>query len=127
MTKVFNCERCQNRIISPLAYAKSKKPNQTPKIKFNNLTINKKCEVCEGEMILSGPFWISEIQDVDFMDSLLTELNEDYTYLKYKDRIVMLINTIKEELSLKQVIFSYDYSILARDIHLSSPKLSLIK
>lgn len=78
-------------------------------------------------MAMYGPFWIDDIYDNDFIDSLLCELQKDFIYLKYKERIEMTLACIKEELPLQKQIFSYDYSILSRDIRLSCPKLSLIK
>jgi len=124
---VFQCERCQNRIVTPLAFEQIKKGKNNPKIKFNNLTVNKACEVCEGEMSMYGPFWIDELYDTDFIESLLNELKGDFSYLKYKERIEMTLACIKEELPLQKQIFSYDYSILSRDIRLSCPKLIIIK
>jgi tRNA (guanine26-N2/guanine27-N2)-dimethyltransferase len=119
---VFHCRNCQNRTISPLA---EKEKN---KIKFKNNTSDKLCKICDSNMTLSGPFWIDDLHDYDFLDNLITNLQkEEFKYLKYNSRILNFLNLIKEESVLKHCIFTYDYSRFGNDINLSIPKLSLIR
>ena len=129
---IYHCRNCQNRIITPLAHVQESKNNKTGKtnsfIKFNNLTGDSKCEVCDSNMCMVGPYWIDDIHDEDFIDTLLTDLEgENFKYLRYNERIKNFLNAIKEELPLKDQIFSYDYSRFSSDITLSSPKLSLFR
>lgn len=91
------------------------------------MTVERQCKICQGELSLYGPFWIEDLHDEDFIESLSLELINRYSYLKYGERVQMTLSIIKEELPLKKQIFSYNYSVLARDIHLSCPKLSIFR
>lgn len=119
---VFHCRNCQNRIISPLAEKEDKK------IKFKNNTGEKTCSVCDSAMVLSGPFWIDDIHDYDFIENLISSLQkEEYKYLKYNERILNFLNLIKEESVLKENVFSFDYPRFGCDLNLSVPKINLIR
>jgi tRNA (guanine26-N2/guanine27-N2)-dimethyltransferase len=130
---MFHCRNCQNRSIISMAQKietqTSGQQNSRTDYKFNNLTGNEKCSVCDSFMCMSGPYWISDLHDEDFVDKLKFELNngDRFTYLKYNNRINIMLNSIKEELPFKNEVFSYDYAQFSRDISLSSPKLSLFK
>ena len=87
---VFHCRNCQNRYISPLA-EKDKK-----RIKFRNNTSEKTCKICDSNMMLSGPYWIDDLYDHDFLESLIANLKkEEFKYLKYNGRILNFLNLIK--------------------------------
>jgi tRNA (guanine26-N2/guanine27-N2)-dimethyltransferase len=93
----FHCRNCQNRIIVPLAQIHDSKSNKSDKslsrIRFNNLTGNIKCEVCDSNMCMSGPFWIDNLHDEEFIDRISFELNSDkFSYLKYNKRIKTFIH-----------------------------------
>lgn len=129
---VHHCRNCQNRLITPLAHMEetkhSKKEKTVSRFKFNNLTGNVNCEICDSYMCLSGPFWIDNIHDEDFIDQIQSELDtERFKYLKYNKRIKTFLSGIKEELPLNNLVFSFDYSRFASDISVSSPKLNLFK
>jgi tRNA G26 N,N-dimethylase Trm1 len=127
---MLHCRNCQNRIITPLAHLEEKKKRDKviTKFKFNNISGSGQCEVCDSSMCLSGPFWIDSMYDEKVLDTLIEELNgEKYQYLKYNDRILSFVTNIKEEYQLKDQIFSYDYSLLCREITLCAPKLNIIK
>jgi tRNA G26 N,N-dimethylase Trm1 len=123
--QAFQCENCQNRTIIPIAYKEKKKKSNVTKFKFNNLNNNETCDLCESKMGMYGPFWIDEIHDYDFIDSLQVETGN--SQLKFKDRINTMFLAMKDELPVKNQVFSYDYSRLFKEIHLSCPKMSLIK
>ncbi len=120
---IFHCRNCQNRIISPLAEKDNNK-----KIRFRNNIGEKNCNVCESSMTLSGPFWIDDLHDYDFVDNLISNLQkEEYKYLKYNNRILNFLHLIKEESVLKDNIFSFDYPRFGTDLNLSVPKINLIR
>jgi len=119
---VFHCRNCQNRIVSPLAEKEEKK------IRFKNNTGEKTCNICDTSMVLSGPFWIDDLHDYDFIEKIITSLkNEEFKYLKYNSRILNFLNLIKEESLLKDFIYSFDYPRFGTDLNLSVPKISLIR
>jgi tRNA (guanine26-N2/guanine27-N2)-dimethyltransferase len=77
---------------------------------------------------MSGPFWIDDLHDEDFITSLKKTLNQkEFDYLKYKERIHLILKSIGDEMKLKDEIFYYDYSQCNRDVNLSSFKLSLFE
>lgn len=122
MGYVFHCRNCQNRVVSPLAEKESNR------IKFRNNTEDKLCSVCDSGMVLSGPFWIDDLHDYDFLDNLISNLQKDeFKYLKYNKRILNFLQLIKEESILKNHIFSFDYSRFGTDLNLSVPKISIIR
>jgi tRNA (guanine26-N2/guanine27-N2)-dimethyltransferase len=129
---LHHCRNCQNRYVTPLATVNSTKNSKTQKvstsIKFNNLTGNTLCDVCDSNMCMSGPYWIDNLHDEDFINSVLTQLDEEkFSYLKYKKRITTFLNGIKEEMPLNNQVFNLDYAQFARDVQVSCPKLSLVK
>ena len=127
---MHHCRNCQNRFISPLAHLENKnKGNRViQKFKFNNIIGNPICDVCDSSMCLSGPYWIHDMYDENILNTLIENLNtEKYQYLKYNKRISSFLTNIKEELKLKDEVFSYDYSKLCQEITLSAPKLGLIR
>ncbi len=129
---LFHCRNCQNRKVISLAVNSETNNKKTNKIshrpKFNNLTGDSQCEICSSAMCMSGPFWIDQLHDEDFLDQvLLTLQSEKFGYLKYGKRLVSFLNGMKEEFPLNSQVFSYDYSQFARDVQVSCPKLTLFK
>ena len=129
---MFHCRTCQNRSISPMAKKqenkfKNGKPNSY--VKFNNLIYHsEKCDCCGSNMCMSGPFWIDEIFDEDWINELIKNLEKkDFEYLKFNDRIKNLCNGILNELPLNDQIFNLDYSQFFRDINLSSFKMAIFQ
>ena len=129
---MFHCRTCQNRNISPMAKKqenkfKNGKPNSY--VKFNNLIYHsEKCDCCGSNMCMSGPFWIDEIFDEDWIKELIKNLEKkDFEYLKFNDRIKNLCNGILNELPLNDQIFNLDYSQFFRDINLSSFKMAIFQ
>lgn len=121
---VFHCRNCQNRSISPLA----EKEENGKRIKFKNNTGEKKCNICDSNMNLSGPYWIDDLYDYDFLDKLIENLRrEEFKYLTYNSRILNFLQLIKEESVLKDCIFTYDYPRFGTDLNLMIPKMSLIR
>lgn len=129
---MYHCRSCQNRTIIPMAsYQENKFKNGKPNsfVKFNNLIHERThCELCNSAMCMSGPFWIDDLHDEDFITSLKETLNQkEFDYLKYKERIHLILKSIGDEMKLKDEIFYYDYSQCNRDVNLSSFKLSLFE
>jgi len=129
---MFHCRTCQNRSISPMAKKqenkfKNGKPNSY--VKFNNLIYHsEKCDCCGSNMCMSGPFWIDEIFDEDWIKELIKNLEKkDFEYLKFNNRIKNLCNGILNELPLNDQIFNLDYSQFFRDINLSSFKMAIFQ
>lgn len=129
---MYHCKNCQNRTIVPFAnYQENKIKNGKVNsfVKFNNLIHDStKCEICDSFMCMTGPYWIDDLHDEDFINSLISNLDkEDFKYLKYNSRIKLILKGIKDELPLKSQAFSYDYSKFSSDITLSSFKLGLFE
>lgn len=128
---LYHCRSCQNRYITPLAHTeeKKKKDKTINKFKFsNNVPKDSTCEVCDGNMCFSGPYWIGDLHDEEFLDNVIANIDsEKFQYLKYNKRIKMFLGAIKEELPLKSEIFSYDYAKFSADLTLCAPKLPLIR
>ena len=129
---MYHCRDCQNRIIYPMARKqdnkfKNGKPNSF--VKFNNLIFpSEKCEICGSNMCMSGPFWIDQIFDEDWIKSLQKNLeSKEFEYLKFNSRIQIICKGILNELPLNDQIFNLDYPQFSRDVNLSSFKLSIFQ
>ena len=93
---MHQCRQCQNRIIEPVMYIESKKGNHGS-YKFNNLSGENTCKICDGNMFLAGPFWISDLHDKDFVDMTIKELDsEEFKYLKYGSRVKGFVSGMKD-------------------------------
>ena len=129
---VFHCKQCQNKIIIPMAKEeenKIKNGKANSFVKFNNILLNNPlCEVCEGNMFMCGPFWIDKLYDENWLEKIKENLNlDEFKYLKYNERIQNIIEGMKNELTMKDYPFYFDYSFLGRDITLSTFKLRLFE
>ena len=128
---MYHCRDCQNRSIYPMARKqenkfKNGKPNSF--VKFNNLIYpSQKCECCESNMCMSGPFWIDNIFDEDWIKELQNNLIKNFSYLKFNSRIQNICKGILNELHLNDQVFNLDYSQFSRDINLSSFKMSIFR
>ena len=129
---MFHCRECQNRNIYPMARKqenkfKNGKPNSF--VKFNNLIYpSEQCNCCGGNMCMSGPFWIDNIFDEDWIKELQKNLeNKDFAYLNFNSRIQNICKGILNELPLNDQIFNMDYSQFSRDVNLSSFKLAIFQ
>ena len=129
---MFHCRDCQNRTIYPMARKqdnkfKNGKPNSF--VKFNNLIYpSEKCQCCGSNMCMSGPFWIDEIFDEDWIKELQKNLEDKkFEYLKFNSRIQNICKGILNELPLNNQIFNLDYSQFSRDVNLSSFKMSIFQ
>ena len=128
---MYHCRDCQNRSIYPMARKqdnkfKNGKPNSF--VKFNNLIYpSEKCECCGSNMCMSGPFWIDNIFDEDWIKELQNNLENNYKYLKFKERIQNICKGILNELPLNEQIFNLDYSQFSRDVNLSSFKMTIFR
>lgn len=124
---VYHCRNCQNRKITPLAENIPSTKNNLC-IRFNNLIGKESCEVCDSNMCMSGPFWIDNIHDEDFVDEVIKALDsEEFSYIKYNKRIKAFVGGIKEEFPLYKQVFNLDYAQFARDVQVSCPRMTLIK
>jgi len=130
---MYHCRNCQNRYISPMgSYQQFQSHKNKEKInshfRFNNLIGPSTCDVCDSNMCMSGPFWIDSIHDEDFLNLSIEDLKrENYQHLKYSNQVINFINSIKGELPLESQVFNYDYSMLARELGVNCPKLSLFR
>ena len=129
---MYHCRDCQNRAIYPMARRqenkfKNGKPNSF--VKFNNLIYpSELCECCGSHMCMSGPFWIDNIFDEDWIKELQKNLeSKNYEYLKFNSRIQNICKGILNELPLNDQIFNLDYAQFSRDINLSSFKLAIFQ
>ena len=128
---MYHCRDCQNRSIYPMARRqdnkfKNGKPNSF--VKFNNLIYpKKKCDCCGSNMCMSGPFWIDNIFDEDWIKELESNIKTNYSYLKFSSRIENICKGILNELPLNNQIFNLDYSQFSRDVNLSSFKMSIFR
>lgn len=96
--------------------------------KFNsNIPKSSVCEVCGSNVCTSGPYWIDSIQDKDFIDAVIEDMNKETKHLKYNSMIQAFLYGIKDELFLEKQVFSHDLSKFCKDTNLKSPKLSLIR
>ena len=128
---MFHCKDCQNRSIYPMARKqenkfKNGKPNSF--VKFNNLIYpSEKCDCCGSNMCMSGPFWIDNIFDEDWIKELQNNLKCNFSYLKFNSRIHNICQGILNELPLNDQIFNLDYSQFSRDVNLSSFKMTIFR
>ena len=129
---MFHCRDCQNRSIYPMARKQENnfmngKPNSY--IKFNNLIYpSEKCDICCSNMCMSGPFWIDNIFDEDWIKELQKNLqNINFSYLKFNSRIQNICKGILNELPLNSQIFNLDYSQFSKDINLSIFKMKIFQ
>jgi len=93
---IHQCRQCQNRSTTPISYIEDR-GKKTGSYKFNNLSGENTCKICDGNMFLAGPFWISELHDKDFVDLVIKELeSEEFKYLKYNSRVHGFVSGMKD-------------------------------
>lgn len=95
--QVLQCKSCQYR--KTVSFGQYDK-NSKKKLKFrldNFEGLPGKCPVCDGFLALTGPYWIGDLHDEEFLKSTLDNLHSDeFQYLKYNKRIVAIINGMLE-------------------------------
>ena len=105
---------------------KNGKPNSFAK--FNNLIYpSEKCDCCGSNMCMSGPFWIGNIFDEDWIKELQNNLTKNFSYLKFNSKIQNICKGILNELPLNEQVFNLDYSQFSRDVNLSSFKMVIFR
>ena len=125
--QVIQCRSCQYRKLITYGIFESKGEKKN-KYRINNLSSHpEKCPVCDGFLILIGPYWIGDLHDENYLKLTLNKLQKDeFSYLKYNKRIQAILSGMLDEMEIKDV-FPYDYSQLCSDLNMSAPKMSLFK
>ena len=80
------------------------------------------CPECGAKLIHAGPLWLGEIEDKEFIESMI-KVSEDKK-LNTKNKILKLLNTCKEEAS-KPATF-YDLHEICRCLKISAPKMDKV-
>ena len=60
-------------------------------------------------MCMSGPFWIDNIFDEEWIKELQNNLVKNFSYLKFNSRIQNICKGILNELPLNEQVFNLDY------------------
>jgi len=98
----------------------SKKDHQhNTKYALNPVTIPSKCEIWDSAFVIGGPIWTAEIHNAEFIDSLLTRL-ENWKQLGTHKRIKKTLEAIKQEMSIGNFPLSMDYDRLISELKASS-------
>ena len=90
-------------------------PEKATSLFNKNIPEKTNCEVCDSNICNSGPYWIDSINDQDFIDAILDDMNKESKHLKYQKMIEAFLNGIKEELFLENQVFNYDFPKFAKD------------
>ena len=83
-----------------------------------------KCPICGSALKMLGPIWNNEIDDLDFINSVLEELKNHE--LKTADKIFGLLSGKKEELEAKLPPLGMYTHLMISEIKSSSPPLKMI-
>lgn len=84
------------------------------------------CEFCHSRMNFGGPFYSQPIHDLNFVESLLANLdNPEFGELKTEKRIRGILNVISEELPDVPLYFGLDMA--ASVVKLSVPSLVMFR
>ncbi len=84
--------------------------------------LNHTCPECGEKLIHAGPLWLGPIQDREFIEEMIEEI--DNKTLNTKDKILKLLNQCLEEAD-SEITF-YDIHTLCRVLKISAPKFDLI-
>ena len=60
--------------------------------------VGQKCDICEGNMSLAGPFWAGKLAEDKVIDSLIEDLNSGQGKFRASERVEALLTLSKEEL-----------------------------
>ena len=127
-SQLLQCRSCQYRKVITKGNFEYKNDKKTRYKLSNYESKSDKCPVCEGNLVLIGPFWSEELYSIDYLNLLLNNLQSDkLQYLKYNKRIQAIVKGMKEELDIPKVIFNHDFSQMCSDVNVSVPKLSLFE
>lgn len=126
-SEFYQCRNCQyrKRIVKGLFEYKNNKKTRYKLSSTDSYHMNK-CPVCDGHLVLIGPFYSGELFCQEYLnDVLLTLQSEEYLYLKYNTRLQSTIHGMIDELSIPDIVFNYDFSQMCSDLNLSVPKFGL--
>ena len=69
-------------------------------------SLDKRCDVCSGEMDIAGPLWLGKVADVDFCREMCEDVGE--TRLGTEKRLSQLLSTILAEIDMPPTYFLVD-------------------
>lgn len=123
---VFHCRQCQ--FAETVNVGSFEQKGNGKKFKQGELVrSSNKCPLCNGNLMMAGPYWTDKMQDFDFVNNLIERLAEkDMAYMKYGDRVSTFLKAILEESRYDQVL-SYDYPRFCKETGIISPKIELIR
>lgn len=80
------------------------------------------CPICGSKLTQAGPLWLGEIQNKEFIESMINEA-ENKT-LNQKKNVLKLLNSCLSEVNSPATF--YDVHVMCRNLKISAPKYDLI-
>lgn len=96
-SQVLQCRSCQYR--KEIKHGEFETKNEKKiRYKLGSFTgMPDRCPVCNGFLILAGPFWSGNLHNMDFLKRVQFNVNsETYQYLKYHKRIDAIVSGMIE-------------------------------
>ena len=86
------------------------------------ISLSKECKCCGEKLIHAGPLWLGDIQNKEFIESMIA-ISDDKK-LNTKDKVLKLLNTCL--LESKAPATFYDIHAVCKTLKISAPKFDLI-
>ncbi|XP_041366560.1 tRNA (guanine(26)-N(2))-dimethyltransferase-like isoform X2 [Gigantopelta aegis] len=125
LAMVYLCTGCGAYSLQRLGV---KVPTKGDNVKFNPCTgppVGPRCDHCGFKHHFGGPIWVDPIHDVDFIQSVLRNIQEDPNQLRTSERIVGMLSVMSEELP--DVPLYYILDELCNTLHCTPLSLQLFR
>uniref|UniRef100_A0A5S6QQJ9 tRNA (guanine(26)-N(2))-dimethyltransferase n=1 Tax=Trichuris muris TaxID=70415 RepID=A0A5S6QQJ9_TRIMR len=123
---IYQCASCESFVLQPLA----RQVGTPGKLKFANAAgppVPETCNHCGGHFRIAGPLWSAPIQDVQFVERIINQVESmkgTDMQLATTARLIGLMKLITEELV--DVPLYYHSARLSSILHLPTPKQSVL-
>ncbi|CAD8055126.1 unnamed protein product [Paramecium primaurelia] len=111
---LFFCQSCQSFHVYPYGQKEEKS------YKINKKPIPSKCEVCGSLFKINGPVWIDEINNIEFVKKMLTNLETKHTHFQTFDQIIGKLTGIINQHEVSSNPYTYNMTYLASNLKCSN-------
>eukprot|EP01080_Neovahlkampfia_damariscottae_P004843 gene4843-8428_t len=119
LSNVYKCSGCEAFHFIPLGLKKE------TKFGLSTVRIDSKCEVCDSNFKMAGPFYNQPIHNQDFVKQVIKHAEENKDKFSTHKRIIGMMSVISEEVK-DQPLF-YDLPSLCQTIRSKTPPIHLIR
>ena len=119
LSNVYKCSGCEAFHFIPLGLKKG------TKFGLSTVGIDSKCEICDSNFKMAGPFYSNPIHNPDFVKQVIKHAEENKEKFSTHKRIIGMMSCISEEV-VNSPLF-YDLPSICQTIKLPTPQISLVR